>query len=94
MAVVNLDTGKIIGCKKNSRTYKHEQAHLIFDKISLGMRVKYYHYFFIMILVTILPFNLFIDNLLLKIYCLILGWCVFGTYLFEEVWCWIRAYKN
>lgn len=87
MPFVDLNSKKIYGCKKNSRTYFHEQGHIVFDNSEFGTRVKYYHYYFIMIAVVFIPFNFFINSIFLKVFTLLNGFGVLTTYLIEELWC-------
>jgi len=94
MPFVDLTTGKIYGCEKGSRSWWHEKAHLIFDRSEYGTKIKYYHYFFTMLTIVILPFNLFITSWLLKIFTLICGLAVVTTYLIEEVWADWFAFKR
>ncbi len=94
MPFVDLNTKKIYGCKKGSRAYYHEEGHLVFDTSELGTRIKYYHYFFTMMTVVIIPFNFFINLLLLKIFTLICSLSVVITYLFEEIWCDVYAWRK
>ena len=91
MPFIDLNTKKIYGCKEGSKSYYHEEGHLVFDKSELGTRIKYYHYFFTMLTVVIIPFNFFITSWLLKTFTLICSLSVIVTYLFEEVWCDVYA---
>ena len=93
MPFVDLVTKKIYGCKEGSRSYFHEKGHLLFDESDIGTRIKYYHYFFTMLTVVIIPFNFFINLLLLKIFTLICSFSVIITYLFEEFWCDLYSWK-
>lgn len=94
MPFVDLNTKKIYGCKEGSRSYYHEQGHLVFDESFYGTKIKYYHYFFTMIAVTIIPINFFINNLILKIFTLICSVGVISTYLIEELWCDYYSFKK
>ena len=94
MPFVDLVSGKIYGCKKGSRAWYHEKAHIQFDKSEFGTRIKYYHDFFRMLVIIVLPFNLFIDSLLLKAFTLLCGLSVVSTYLLEEIWCEFVSFKR
>ena len=94
MPFVDLISKKIYGCKKGSKAWYHEKAHIEFDNFEFGIRIKYYHYFFTMLTVVILPFNLFIDSILLKLFTLLLSLSVVSTYLVEELWCEFYARKK
>ena len=94
MPFVDLNSGKIYGCKKGSRSYWHEKGHVRFDRSENGTRIKYYHDFFRMLTIVILPFNLFINSILLKVFTLICGLFVIGYYLMEEIYCEWFAFKK
>lgn len=94
MPLVDLISGKIYGCKKNSKSWWHETGHLVFDKLELGTKVKYYNYFFTMVTVILMPINLFINSIFLKFFTLINGVGVLITYIYEEIWCELYAYKK
>jgi hypothetical protein len=94
MPFVDLNSSKIYGCKEGTRAWYHEEGHLIFDKGEFGTKIKYYHYFFMMLVASILPFNLFINSILLKIFTLLCSLCVILTYLIEEIWCEVYARRK
>ncbi len=87
MPFVDLNSKKIYGCKEGSRDYFHEEENMVFDTSELGTKIKYYHYFFTMMTVVIIPFNFFINNLFLKVFTLLCSLGVISTYLIEEIWC-------
>lgn len=93
MPFVDLNTKKIYGCKKGSRAYFHESGHIKFSNSEYGNRISYYHYFFTMIAVAVIPFNFFVTSWLLKIFSLLCSLGVISTYLIEEIWCEIYARK-
>jgi hypothetical protein len=94
MPFVDLNSKKIYGCKPGSRSYYHEEGHIIFDDSELGTRIKYYNYFFNFLVVIFLPFNLFINDIFLKFFCLINGLGVLATYIIEEIFCDLYAQKK
>ena len=94
MPFVDLVSGKIYGCKKGSRAWYHEKAHIQFDKSEFGTRIKYYHDFFRMLVIIVLPFNLFISSMMLKAFTLLCGLGVVASYLYEECWAEWFAFKR
>lgn len=94
MPFVDLNSKKIYGCEENSRSWWHEKGHIEFDHSELGTRIKYYHYFFLMTTAVVTPVNFLINNIWLKLFTIVNGLCVLGTYLYEEIWCEIYARRK
>ena len=94
MPFVDLNSGKIYGCRVGTHAWHHEEGHIIFDKLELGTKIKYYNYFFTMLVVIFMPFNLFIDSIGLKVFTLLNALGVAATYIYEEIWCERYARKN
>lgn len=92
MANVNLKTKKIYGCKKGTKTYYHEQAHLLFeDNAPRGNLIRQWQGLSITSLIYILFFNMLLPHTLFKwlgIICVLIS---IGTEFFEEMWCWAYA---
>lgn len=75
---VDLDTGKIYGCEKNSRLYYHEQGHLVFNDIHSGMlMVQQFIFLFWMLCIT--AGNKWLSWISFA--------CYGGIYIYEEYWC-------
>lgn len=102
MPVVDLATGKIIGCKKGSLTYYHEKAHIKFVTTYKGILYGYcsdaYLKFGFVILILNNLINLLFDNdlvyILLNIFLLALVLSIVYFYFYEEIWCWLEARKE
>jgi len=89
-----LNKKKIYGCEKGSRAWHHEYAHILFDDSEYGTRIKYYHYFFTMLVVILIPFTLFVNHILLKVFLMLNSLGILITYLIEEIWCETYARKE
>jgi antibiotic biosynthesis monooxygenase (ABM) superfamily enzyme len=94
MAIVNLETGEIFGCEPGSKTWYHEQGHIVFNKTNWGIKINYYNSFFQMIAIFTLSLSVLINWLPLKLFGLMNALGMVCCYLFEEVWCWIYALKH
>jgi len=93
MAIVDINTGKIYGCKKNSMVWKHEIGHLAFNNTYFGVKINYYQSFFLMLAVFFTSISLLIDNLYLKVISFVLALGVIVCYILEEAWCWGYAFN-
>lgn len=90
-AFADTSTGKIYGAKEGTKTWWHEKGHLKYNKTDKGARrnFNFQSYLFITICMTVIalffPFFKFIAlaTLLITIY----------YYSFEEIWCWVYAFK-
>ena len=75
---VDLETGKIYGCEKNSRLYFHEVGHLVFNDIYSGL-LMIQQFIFLAWMLCVTAGNYW------------LGWLSFagygGIYIYEEWWC-------
>ena len=94
MSFVDLNTGKIYGCVKNSHVWWHEKGHIEFHKTDLGNLSEFWQTNIFMIMVLVLPFALLYDVYFLKLFCASSAIAYFCFYLFQEVWCWGYAYRN
>jgi len=94
MACVDLETGKIYGCKKGSFSWWHEKAHLIFDKLGWAVHLKAFTSVLIMLYFFFIPLNFFLNSLILKIFCFLLGAIIALAFFFEELWCDYYAFKK
>lgn len=94
LAVVDLATGKIFGCKKDSKVYWHEKGHIKFNNSEFGFRIAYYQIFFMMLAVFFGSLCLIIDNYGLKIFTLCNALGMIVCYIYEEVWCWKYGMKH
>lgn len=99
MAFTNIDTGKIYGAKKGTLSWYHEKGHLAFSKQEFGERIRYGEevskdfLLVVLCLSYLIPFNFFGYSWNKFIVLYALGkWLYY--YYFEEVWCWLYAYKK
>ena len=94
MAITDINSGKIYGCKENSSIWKHEKGHIAFNNCYFGVKINYYQSFFLMLAVFSTTLALLIDGLFLKVLSFCLSLSVIIFYLFEEAWCWGYAFKK
>jgi len=94
MAITNKETGKIIGCEPGSLTYLHEKAHILYSKMDLGIRNEFYEESFLIVTVLSLVLNIFYNNMYTRCVCLAGAILFLCFYYYEEVWCWVYAWRN
>lgn len=92
MAVVDLDIEKIVDCKKGSFTWWHEKGHIVFNKTDKGIKQSYYVSYLMGVSILFITFSLFIP--IMKFAVLISTLMMIYYYAYEEVWCWLFAYKK
>lgn len=89
MANVNLQTKKIYGCKRGTKTYYHEQAHLLFeDNAPQGNLIRQWQGLSFTTIIYILFFNMLYPSWIWKVSGILLVLISIGTELYEEFWCW------
>lgn len=94
MPIVDLNSKKIYGCKKNTRSYFHEKGHLIFNDSEFGVKINYYGSFFQMIAVFFLALGVVIDNFFVSLFGFINASGIIICYLIEEIWCDLYSFKQ
>jgi hypothetical protein len=94
MAIVDLSTGKIFGCVEGSKTWFHEQGHLVFNNTEWGARISYYQQFFMMIAVFFIALGVAINNQFVIIFAFINALGMVTSYIYEEVWCWVYGLRE
>jgi hypothetical protein len=94
LAVVDLQTEKIFGCKEGSKTWYHEKGHIVFNNLDWGAKISYYSVFFQMIAVFFLALSILINNLFLHIFTFLNALGMIVCYLIEESWAWAWGLKN
>jgi len=94
MAIVDLNNGKIYGCKENSMVWKHEKGHIAFNNMNFGVKINYYQSFFLMLAVFSTTLAILIDTLLIKVVSFVLALSVIIFYILEEAWCWGYAFNS
>lgn len=85
MKFVNLNTGKIYGCKKGSYAWWHEKGHIEFDRQESTGRLKLYQNYIFwlwMFSTTLSVINLFM--LVLSFPSVLI---YIGIEIYEEKWC-------
>ena len=95
MAVVDLKTGKIIGAKKDSLTWWHEKAHIIYNESPKGVKNSLTQTSFFFIIAIGLTVHVWFPNSIYWKLVTSLA-CFFILYYlgYEEIWCWIYARKK
>lgn len=94
MAIVDTQTGIIIGAKHDSLTYHHELGHIEYNKSSSGILFGYIINELFFTTVGLLVLNSILEHILFKI-CFSLCYLVICILkIYEEVWCWKYAYRN
>jgi len=81
----DISTGKIYGCKKGSKDYYHEHAHLVFNDSQLGSTLKLWQGYaidFWMITTTLT----FLDKFMIWLVVPLMLFSV-GAEVYEERWC-------
>lgn len=94
MAIVDVNSGKIIGCKPGTLTYWHEQGHILYSRKNFGMTLQFYGQGFFVISVGVLVLNVFYNTLLVKVWIVVSFLLFLATSLFEELWCWSYAFTK
>lgn len=91
-AIVDLQTGKIIGAKKGSLAWFHEKGHIVYNKSDKGIRNSFRQQNSLEATLIFLSTTFFIDffkwftSISLSIY--------FWYQFYEEMWCWKYAIQN
>jgi predicted membrane protein len=84
-AKVNLTTGKIIGCKKDSFAWWHEKGHIEYDNSEEGITNTYKQQMYFYWAITFLIPAIFISTFA---FASIIFICLFWYYFwYEESWC-------
>lgn len=93
MAIVDLKSGKIIGCKEGSLTWYHEKAHLLYNNSEKGIKNSFRQSSFFMLSVIFLVVTLWSPNLYFKVVTSVALVLFIYYYIYEEVWCWSYAWR-
>lgn len=94
MAITDINTGKITGCEPGTATYRHEEGHIVFNNSDHGIKIVFYREsFLIMTIISMIP-NLYFDFYYLKLVPTSSALMFLFLYMYEELWCWIYAYKK
>lgn len=91
---VDLRTGKIIGCEKNSPVWWHEKGHIEFSKSDRAIRFEFMTFYYLVGAVFLLIGHAFFQNVFIRglaLFCIVR---VIAYYVFEEGWCWLYALKK
>lgn len=92
MANVNLETGKIYGCKEGTKTYYHEEGHLKFeDEAPKGNLTRQLQDLSIKTLLFTCALAIIYPHYFWKAMLIILILISCFTEIYEELWCWKYA---
>ena len=94
MANVDLNTGKIYGCREGSAVWWHEKGHIVFNNYDWGVRINYYQSFFLMLSVFFISLGMITNYLMFKSIGFVLSLAVICFYVLEESWCWIYSFRH
>jgi hypothetical protein len=104
-ALIDIPTGKIIGCKEGTLEFFHEVAHLEYSKSDKGIKLNYWQCVFNETTITFMLASLFAAIFSIFWFKFFLGlalssWFLYQSInLYEERWCWkearhlLRGYK-
>ena len=93
MAIVDISTGKIYGCKENSKTWWQEMGHIEFNKI-VGEERPYYINFYYNLGLSLIILYLWIRSDYILFFSTITILLYWGYMFYEEAWAWNYSYKN
>ena len=91
---IDLDSGKIIGCRKRSPTWYHEKGHLAFSKTNKAIRFDFFKDYFLKGAILFICLDLFLNNWIIKFIALFCIMKVIAYDIYEELWCWKFAYNR
>lgn len=94
MAVVNLESGKIVGAKEGSRLWFHELGHIEFAKMDKAITYSYYNWICPRIALVFITADLFFNFLPIKLMALAFVGLMLYYYYYEEIWCWNYSFKK
>ena len=83
--VVDLRTGKIIGCEKNSFAWFHEKGHIEFNSTEKGIRINYKREMFSNLGVLFMLVAFFV-NFAKYVAAIYIGIAIY-YFIYEEMWC-------
>jgi len=96
MPFVNLLTGKIYGCKKNSKAWFHEQGHILYNrKLPDYIYYREVCFFWLVASIAICMFlEYFVEQRLIKVFPFFILLTYLVLYFVEEGFAWIYALKQ
>lgn len=92
--IVNLTTKKIYGVEEGSLGWYHEQGHIKFNESEMGTRLSFYGQNFLIITIEVLVIHLFFPYFFVKLVAASSIILALLIDIFEEVWCWVYAFKE
>ncbi|HKL24182.1 MAG TPA: hypothetical protein VJ912_02505 [Candidatus Nanoarchaeia archaeon] len=92
MAFVDTETGKIYGVKEYSLKWFHERGHIEYQKSWKGIKNSYTAQSLFKITIFFTVIGLFSNLFKILALSALLGWIILGLY--EEIWCWVYAFKR
>lgn len=93
MANVNLETNKIYGTDKGTKTFYHEIGHTLFQDSKYGNSIRLMQDNSLNLLIFSIAFNSLYSCLLFKILILFFILLNIFSEMYEEWWCWDYANK-
>lgn len=94
MAVVDTQTGRIVGCEEGSWTWWHEKGHIEFNKDPKGFQYGYMWMFSIFCAVVLWAIYTAFQHTIIYIMFLAMVGLAIYYYAYEEIWCWVYAIRN
>lgn len=92
MASVNLETGKISGCTKGTKTYFHEVGHLKFeDENPIGIKIRSMQGMSLRILLIVVGLYCVYPLWIMKLVIITGILLSILSEMYEEYWCWDYA---
>ena len=93
-AFVDLLTGKIVGAKKGTITYFHEEGHVVYNKSDKGMRNAYREQSYFLVTVVFLVIAVLSNGIYIKTAALCSCTIFLYFHFYEEAWCWKYAIRK
>lgn len=94
MAVVNLETKQISGCKEGTIQWYHEEGHIKFNELEEADTINYRKEFLLKACIILLVFNQLFNNYTAKVFTFCCASLSLFYYFYEEVWCWKYAFQK
>ena len=92
MAGVNISTGKIVGCEKDSLTWWHEKGHLLYNDSQLGIRNDIIIHNSMLVTMMFIIVSLFVSYKIFTFLAALSFLVMLLLLSYEEIWCWHYAY--
>jgi ammonia channel protein AmtB len=96
MSYVDLSKNKIIGCKEGSLNWWHEVGHIQYNKTDLSVKLGYKGEFFLYLSIFFIILSHIFNGITQKLFeisSLIFISIFVLVFIYEELWCWVYAFK-